>query len=59
MESLSGKPFLMMIQTGKNWVSDNIPLLLRGIPMWWSINLAIGNTEGGWKILEVGNVYPY
>jgi hypothetical protein len=25
----------------------------------WSINLAIGKTKGGWKILEVGNVYPY
>ena len=25
----------------------------------WSINLALGKTKGQWKILEVGNVYPY
>ena len=25
----------------------------------WSINLSLGKTAAGWKILDVGNVYPY
>ena len=34
MESLSGKPFEMVVQTGKNWVSDNIALFFWGISFW-------------------------
>ena len=31
MESLSGKPFIMMMQTGKYWVSDYLSLFLWGV----------------------------
>ena len=38
MESLSGKPFVMMMQTGKNWVSDYLSLFLRGISFWYFLS---------------------
>ena len=41
MESLSGKPFVMMMQTGKNWVSDYLSLFLRGISFWYFLSSSL------------------
>ncbi len=41
MESLSGKPLIMVVQSGKYWVSDNIFLFLRGISFWFFLSYSL------------------
>ncbi|MBA7538268.1 hypothetical protein ES705_30543 [subsurface metagenome] len=38
MESLSGKPLVMVMQPRQYWVSDNISLFLRGISFWYFLS---------------------
>ncbi len=34
MESLSGKPFLMMVQSRQYWIADYSSLFLWGVSIW-------------------------
>jgi len=38
MDSLSGKPFIIVVQPRQYWVSDNISLFLRGISIWYFLS---------------------
>ena len=38
MESLSGKPLVIVVQPRQYWVSDNISLFLRGISFWYFVS---------------------
>ena len=38
MESLSGKPLIMVVQPRQYWVSDNISSFLRGISFWYFLS---------------------
>ena len=38
MESLSGKPLIMLVKPRQYWVSDNISSFLRGISFWYFLS---------------------
>ena len=38
MESLSGKPLVMVVQPGQYWVSDYLSLFLRDISFWYFLS---------------------
>ena len=57
MESLSRKPFAMMMQTGKYWVTDNLSLFLRGIPMGKTTHFSCCLFQVGGGVSENGNCF--